>query len=88
MSRSRSDRCTGAVRLFIGEPLALGALHSNGGSLRIVDAEPKAVGIPKVELGQVAVQVLLAAVLVHAFHAALEDREVYPSGQGRLARAR
>jgi hypothetical protein len=31
--------------------------------------------IAKVKFGQIAVQVLFAAVLVHALHAALEDRE-------------
>ena len=32
--------------------------------------------IPEIELGQVAVQVLLRAMLIDALHAALEDAEV------------
>ena len=35
-----------------------------------------AVVIPEVKLCQIAVQVLFIAVLIHAFHASLEDREI------------
>ena len=46
------------------------------GPVLIVNAKRDAVGIAEIEFGQVAVQVLLAAVLIDALHAALEDREV------------
>jgi len=45
-------------------------------ALAILNAERNARVVPKVELGKVAVQVLFAAMLIHAAHAALEDRIV------------
>ena len=39
----------------------------------IVNAELDAIGIPEIELGEIAVKVLFSAVLVNADHAALED---------------
>src|ERR1700681_1766461 len=61
---------SGAVRQALADDSferALGALH-------IVHAEPHAVAIPEIEFRQVAVQVLLGAMLIHALHATLEDR--------------
>lgn len=50
------------------------------GALSVVDFESDTVVVAEVELSKVAVQVLLAAVLIDALHAALEDREVALDG--------
>src|SRR3954447_10984183 len=42
----------------------------------IINAEPDAVVVTELELGQIAVQMLLVAMLIDAFHAALEQAEV------------
>src|SRR5262249_53923566 len=60
----------------IGQPLANNASHRFGGTLRIIDAERSPVAIPKIKLGQIAVQMPLIAMLVNANHAALEDRKI------------
>ncbi len=63
-------------------------------TLFVIDTPRHAVGIAEIELRQIAVQVLLAAMLVHALHAALEnavvafnrvgaDRTTSPSGAGK-----
>ena len=46
------------------------------GALGIVHAERDAVVVAEIKLRKIAVQVLLAAVLIDAAHAALEDREI------------
>jgi hypothetical protein len=38
----------------------------------VTDAKPCAVAVPEIKLGEIAVQMLFAAMLVHAFHAAFE----------------
>ena len=60
----------------IGQSLANCALNRTGGALHVIYALPDAIAIPEIELAQVAVQVLLGAMLVDALHAALEDRIV------------
>src|SRR6202051_995213 len=67
----------------IGQPLADSALNRAGGALNVIYAEPNAVAISEIELRQIAVQMLLLAMLVDAFHAALEDRIVALNGVGR-----
>jgi len=47
----------------------------------ILDAKPGTVSIAEIELGQIAVQVLLAAMLVDALHAAFEDRVIALNGR-------
>src|SRR5580704_17140899 len=42
----------------------------------VIYAKPNAVAIAEIELAQITVQVLLAAMLVHAFHTELEYREI------------
>ena len=42
----------------------------------VVDAERCPVRVAEVKLGEVAMQVLLGAMLIHALHAALEDGEI------------
>jgi hypothetical protein len=46
-------------------------------SLRFIPAPPRnAIAVAKLELRKIAVQVLLAAMLINALHAALEDAEI------------
>src|SRR6266508_2411643 len=62
------------TRRSIGEALADDAPDGALGALYVIYAKSDAVAIAEIELGEIAVQVFLAAMLVHAFHAALEDR--------------
>lgn len=67
----RSNRASvylnsGAVRLLIGEPLAFGAADHGRGAGQIVEPGRDAVVVSELELGEVAVQMFLAAVLVDA----------------------
>ena len=71
-----------AVRLNVGEALADRTLNGAGSAARTVDHKRGTVGITEIELGKVAVQMLLAAVLIDALHAALEDREATLDGVG------
>src|SRR3954471_16617710 len=64
------------IRPPIRQPLALHAEKGCLGALAIVHTQRDAVVVAELELGHVAVQVLLVAVLVDALHPALEDREV------------
>jgi hypothetical protein len=50
--------------LTIREALAARALHGNGRTLRIVEAEPDPMIVAKVELGKITMQMFLAAMLV------------------------
>ena len=70
------------MRLSVSQPLANSTFERPVGPIRIVHAQLHPVVVPKVELREVAVQVLLAAVLVGALHAALEDGEVALDGVG------
>ena len=60
----------------VGEALADDARERPFRALAVVDSEGDAVVVPEIELGEVAVQVLLAAMLANALHAPLEDRVV------------
>ena len=60
---------------MIGEPLALAATYRRDGPIRIIVAKRHAVIVTKIELREIAVQVLFLAVLINAPHAALKDRE-------------
>ena len=55
---------------------------TRGGPLNVIYAQPNAIGIAEIKLREIAVQVLLAAMLVDALHAALEDRIVALDGVG------
>jgi len=48
----------------------------------VIYAEPNAIAIAEIKLSEIAVQVLLAAMLIDALHAALEDRIVVLDGIG------
>lgn len=65
----------GFVSPPIREALSSDALERNIGTHRIVDAKFDAVVLAEIEFSQIALQVLLAAALIRADHAALEDRE-------------
>lgn len=64
------------ISRLIGEPIADHALYHFGGPLFVVHALCDAIIITEVEFRKVAMQVLLIAVLINAFHPALEDRKV------------
>jgi hypothetical protein len=64
---------SGLVRLMIGQALALCAPDRRQGAIIIIVAERHAVIVPKIELSQIPMQVLFAAMLIHAAHPALED---------------
>lgn len=68
------------VRPTIRDPLANDAVQRASGTTAIVDTVRDAVVIPKLELGKVAVQMLLAAMLINALHGALEDAEIALDG--------
>jgi hypothetical protein len=61
------------VRRSIGQPVSDDALQRGGSAGNVVHAQPDVIGIPEVELREIAVQVGPADVLVHAVDAALED---------------
>jgi hypothetical protein len=70
------------VALPIGEPLADDTTKAPLGALYIVNAEPNAVAVSEIALCQISMQVLLAAMLVDAFHAALEHGKEALRGVG------
>ena len=57
---------------LIGQPLANDAQQSRLGAHRVVHAESDPMVVAKIELGEIAMQVALPAVLIDAAHAALE----------------
>jgi hypothetical protein len=66
----------------IGETLANNALERLVRPLHVVHAECDPVVVPEIELGEIAMQMLLAAVLIDAGHPALEDAEQALDGVG------
>ena len=64
----------GFVRPSIHQALALGALNDPRRARRVIDAKSSAVRISEIELRQIAVKMLFAAMLIHPLHPALEDR--------------
>src|SRR6266446_2800006 len=62
------------VSLPIRQPLPDNALQRSFGALYIINTEPNAIAVAEIELSKISVQVLFFAMLVDAFHAALEDR--------------
>lgn len=65
-----------------GETLAHDTLEHVVAPLGVGHAKRNAVVIAEVELGKIAVKVMLGAMLVHAVHTALEDRERAVNGVG------
>src|ERR1700737_4762201 len=70
------------TRRSIGQTLADDAFQRASGTLHIIYAKSDALAIPEMEFRKVAVQMLLAAMLINALHAALEDRIVALDGVG------
>jgi len=68
--------------LLVRQPLARDTPQPFNGPCAVVVAVLDPVGVAEVELCQIAVQVLLLAVLVHAFHAPLEYGEEALDGVG------
>ena len=66
----------------IGEAFPNDAFDRALGALYVIYAKPNAIAIAKIEFGKVAVQMAFAAMLVDAFHTALEDRKVAFNGVG------
>ena len=64
------------VRSLIREALASRTLNGKRRTFAIAIAEPNAVIVAEVIFCEVAVQMLLATMLIHAAHASLEDRKV------------
>lgn len=71
-----------SYELFIGEALAGDTTNQRVRAIGIAEAERNAVIVAEVELGKVAMQMLLTALLVDAAHAALEDGEHALDGVG------
>jgi hypothetical protein len=71
----KSDRAS-SKWLRIGEPLPGNSLERRRGSRLIVKARRFALVVPEVVFRQIPVQVMLAAMLVDALEAALEDAEI------------
>lgn len=63
------------MSLLIHQALAFDALHGLDGAVDVAIAELDAVIVAEVKFREIAVQMLLAAVLIDAAHPALEDRE-------------
>jgi hypothetical protein len=59
----------------VGEPLANNPAQCLVGAFGIVHAEGVSIVMPKIELGEVTVQVFLTDVLINAVDAALQNRE-------------
>jgi hypothetical protein len=76
MNRAVANVKLGLVRPPIRETLAIGVLHCKRGTFPVIETKPDPVIVAEIELRQVAVQVLLGAVLIDASHTALEDREI------------
>src|SRR6185312_8538650 len=58
----------------IGQALADDALNRAFGALNVVNAQPCPIVITEIKFREIAVKVTLFAVLIHALHAAFEDR--------------
>src|SRR5579872_3903845 len=67
----------------ISETLAGRALDRQRSALRVLNSKSRAVGIAEIKFVQIALQMLLPAMLVDALHAALEDREITLNGVRR-----
>jgi hypothetical protein len=59
--------------LTIREPLASRTLYRKDCTFPIIIAKLYAVIVPKIVFGEIAVQMLFGAMLIHAAHAPLED---------------
>ena len=76
------------ISRLISQPLADDAFERAISALSVVDAEFDTVRISEIELREIAVKMLFAAVLIDALHAALEDRIVAFDRVGVITRRR
>jgi hypothetical protein len=67
---------------FIGEPLPFDAQQRALGAGGVINPKLDAIGVAKIELREIAVKVLFAAVLINPDHAALEDAVKTLNGVG------
>lgn len=67
---------------FIGQPLPDHARQQHIRARYVVDAISDPVAIAEIELGQIAIQMIMTAVLVNTLHPALEDTEESFDGIG------
>jgi hypothetical protein len=61
------------VRISICEPLALGTNEREIGAGYVIHPQLDTIAVTEIELGEITVQVSLAAMLIDAFHAAFKD---------------
>lgn len=64
----------------ISQPLADDALHGKARAQSIINAKRNTIAVAKIKFRKITMQVLFLAVLVHALHAALENRIVVFNG--------
>lgn len=76
MNRFACELKCGLVRLPVHQPLAFDAADRGKGAVDVAVAERHAMIVAVIELGKVAMQMLLFAVLINTAHSAFEDREV------------
>jgi len=79
--RQRTNRLavklkSGLIRLPVHEALAFHASDRCERAVDVTDTERDTMIVPEIVFGQIAMQVLLFAMLIDAAHPALEDREV------------
>ena len=71
-----------SMSCFVGEPTALRTLQAQRSAGGIVHAKLFAMAVAEIKLGQIAMQVGFADVLIHAVNAAFKDREETFNGVG------
>jgi hypothetical protein len=76
MNRAAWKRNDFSVSRPVRETLAFNALHSKRRTFPIVHTEGNAVIVAEIKFREIAMQMLLIAMLIDAAHTALEDREV------------
>jgi hypothetical protein len=64
-----------ATNCFVSQPLSLGAFDRSIGAFGILDSNSGPMAVAEIELGEVAVQVLLAYVEIATVNATLQERE-------------
>jgi hypothetical protein len=65
-----------SIRLPVNQPLSHNACQREFGARNVIEAGLDSMRIAEIELGKVAVKVFFAAMLVDAFHTALENRVI------------
>ena len=76
------------VRLMIGEALALTASYRCDSAVGVIEPKRGTIIVAEIKFRQITVQMLLGTVLIHAAHAAFENREIAFDCIGRHVAAR